>query len=609
MAKFISPSIIVFFLSALSLFISAGFAGENPPAAVNDSSIRIIIKLNTGKTPDDIDELKNYYVLSAEKIYSAAPRPREALKELREQLAGIENGHERWYWQMEKDSEEYKNHEKNIARRKKELDEQIRAFEELINHLEQRQRRAPANAALPELSDTYLVKLESSRDPSEIAAELSGNASIAYAEPDYPVTADMVPNDPYYSSSGSWGQSYADLWGLKKIRCETAWNYTQGSGIIVAVIDTGIDYTHSDLKNNIWTNARETAGNSKDDDKNGYIDDTRGWDFANKDKNPLDDNGHGTQVTGIIAATGNNRKGIIGIAPKAKVMAIKGLKNTLSGSVSNMVNAIKYAADNGADVINMSWTMEGDSTALTEAVKYAYAKGCVMVASSGNYNKNASLYSPAKLRQVITVAATDHTDVKSDFSDFGSKIDVSAPGGDSFNTSIKSNYKNILSLKASIVSSKKDCVVDTNYYRVRGTSFSTPYVSGLAALLLSRYTDWSNELIRNQMRNTADNIDSLNTSYRGQMGTGRINADNAVTKTYYISGYAKLPSGAGVSGVIVKFSGLSSVTTNSSGYYKKSGIPNGKYTMTLTRTGYTFPSYTATVNNANRKINFTGKKK
>ncbi|MFA5363315.1 MAG: S8 family serine peptidase [Candidatus Omnitrophota bacterium] len=608
MAKTVFPVlVIIFFMSAWLRFVSVCSAEENPPEVTDHSTTRIIIKLNNDKTLNDIKELKEYYVLSTEKIYSETLPPEETLKELKNQLAGIKNEHERWYWQLEKDSEEYKNYVKDIEIKKHELQEQIRAFEELINRLDQRQKRAPQNAFNPELNGTYLVKLESSRGPASIAAELSGNPSIAYAEPDYTVSAEMTPNDPYYSSNAGWGQSYADLWGLKKIQCETAWNYTQGSGIIVAVIDSGIDYAHADIKNNIWSNTKEIAGNSKDDDKNGYRDDTKGWDFANNDKIPLDDNGHGTHVAGIIAATGNNSKGIIGIAPQAKVMAVKGLNSTLSGSISTIVNAIKYAADNGADVINMSWSLKGDSQALTDAVKYAYAKGCVLIAAAGNYSKNVSLYSPAKLAQVITVASTDHSDIKPDFSNFGSKVDISAPGGDSYNTSGEKNYINILSLKASSVSSQSKYVVNSSYYRMRGTSVSAPYAAGLAALLLSKYPDWSNEVVRKQMCSTADNINSLNPSYKGWLGSGRINANRAVTKVYSVSGYVRNSSGTGISGVTIRFSNLSSVITNSSGYYKKSGVPNGTYTLTLSKSGHTYTPYTTTVNNANKIINFTVK--
>ncbi len=580
------------------------FAADNPPASNDHDAARIIIKLKTGKTPSDIKELNNYYVLSTEGIFSESADPGETLKKLKEELAGLGNEHERWYWQMEKNSEEYKNYEKNIALRRNELQEQIRAVEELINRLEQRQKRAPGNASSPELNNTYLVKMDSSRDPASIAADISGNAAVAYAEPDYQVSAEMAPNDPYYASSGSWGQSYADQWGLKKIQCETAWNSTLGSGVIVAMIDTGI-YSHADLSGNIWTNSAEIAGNSKDDDGNGYVDDTAGWDFVNGDKNPFDDNGHGTHLAGIIAAVGNNSKGIIGIAPKTKIMALKGLNSTQGGSISDLVKAIKYAANKGADIINMSWNLEGDSQALADAVQYAYAKGCVMIGAAGNYNASASVYCPAKLAQVITVASTDQNDIKSDFSNFGSKVDVSAPGGDSYNTSGQKDYVNILSLKSSAVSSTSRYAVGSGYYRMRGTSVSAPFTAGLAALLLSKYPDWSNEIVRRQLRNTADSIDSLNPSYQGWLGAGRINANRAVSKVYSISGYVRNASGTGISGMTVRFSGLSSVTTNSSGYYKKSGVPNGTYTITLTKSGTAYTPYTTTVNNAGKSINFT----
>jgi subtilisin family serine protease len=148
-------------------------------------------------------------------------------------------------------------------------------------------------------------------------------------------------------------------------------------------------------------------------------------------------------------------------------------------------------------------------------------------------------------------------------------------------------------------------VVNSGYYRMRGTSVSAPYVSGLAALLLSEYPDWSNELVRRQLRNTADSIDSLNPSYQGWLGAGRINANQAVTKVYSISGYVRNSAGTGISGMTVRFSNMASVTTNSSGYYKKTGVPNGTCTITLYKSGTTYTPYTTTINNANKTINFT----
>ena len=360
-------------------------------------------------------------------------------------------------------------------------------------------------------------------------SEYSANEAVEYAEPNYIVKAMLVPNDPYYSSSGSWGQSYDDLWGLKKIQAEKAWDISQGEGVVVAVVDSGIDYTHEDIKDNVWQNSTEIAGNGIDDDGNGYVDDIKGYDFANSDADPMDDNGHGTHVAGIIAASGNNSKGVIGVAYKAKVMAIKGLDYEGSGYITNLASALVYAADRGADVINNSWGGEGSSLTIEKAVNDAYSKGCVIVAAAGNESANAANYIPASLNNVITVASSTYNDGASDFSNYGTKIDVAAPGGDNTDdTDSKNTYNNILSLRAlnTDMNGEGICIVNANYYRARGTSMAAPHVSGLAALILSQHSDLSNEKVRAIIRSSADDIGG--SGFDLATGHGRINAYKAL---------------------------------------------------------------------------------
>ncbi|MCB0371363.1 MAG: S8 family serine peptidase, partial [Bdellovibrionales bacterium] len=148
---------------------------------------------------------------------------------------------------------------------------------------------------------------------------------------------------------------YDDLWGLKKINTEDAWDLTQGEGVVVAVVDTGLDLTHADIAENVWTNEGEIPGNGIDDDQNGYIDDVHGWDFGDQDNDVDDFQGHGTHVAGTIAAVGNNSEGIIGVAPKSKIMPVKGFSSYGGGTTSSLAAAIVYAAMNGADVISNSW--------------------------------------------------------------------------------------------------------------------------------------------------------------------------------------------------------------------------------------------------------------
>ncbi len=222
-----------------------------------------------------------------------------------------------------------------------------------------RSQRAPKGAIVPDLSNIYVLEVPAQSDIETIAREYQNDPHVEYAQPDYTMETNMVPNDPYYSSYGSWGQNYDDLWGLKKIQAEQAWDITQGEGIVVAVVDTGLDYNHPDIAANVWTNPGEIPNNNIDDDGNGKVDDVRGWDFANNDNNPMDGFGHGTHVSGTIAAVGNNGIGIIGVAPKAKVMPVKGFSDDGLGYTSDLANGIVYAAQNGADVINNSWGCYG----------------------------------------------------------------------------------------------------------------------------------------------------------------------------------------------------------------------------------------------------------
>src|SRR5207253_2485219 len=137
--------------------------------------------------------------------------------------------------------------------------------------------------------------------------QLQKDPAVAAVQQDYTVTNQLVPNDPFYSSAGTWGQPYADLWGLKKINSETAWSTTTGSSsVVVADIDTGLDYNHPDISSNVWTNPGEIPGNGIDDDGNGYVDDVHGWNWVSNTADPMDDNGHGTHTAGTIAASGNN---------------------------------------------------------------------------------------------------------------------------------------------------------------------------------------------------------------------------------------------------------------------------------------------------------------
>jgi len=367
----------------------------------------------------------------------------------------------------------------------------------------------------PEISRTYVLELDSAsgRDPQQILKELNADPEVEFAEPEHIYTTNQLPNDPYLSSTGTWGQTYQDLWGLYKINAPTAWNTTLGDGVIVAVVDTGIDYNHPDIAANIWINKGEIPNNGIDDDHNGYIDDVRGWDFTSNTNDPIDHFGHGTHVAGTIAAVGNNGIGVIGIAWHAQVMAVKGLSDFGFGDDTTLAPAITYAANNGADVINASWGGQGSSQTIEDAIKYAYSLGVIFVAAAGNSSQDALNFFPANSPEAITVSASDSSDALAYFSNFGSKVDVAAPGVD------------ILSLQAA--GTNLGPVVSSGYCRLSGTSMATPHVSGTAALVLSQNPTYSNEDVRQAIRASATDIGppGWDTSF----GYGRVNAAAALT--------------------------------------------------------------------------------
>jgi subtilisin family serine protease len=301
--------------------------------------------------------------------------------------------------------------------------------------------------------------------------------------------------------------------------------------VVVAVVDTGIDRNHPDLSTNVWKNSDEIPGDGIDNDHNDYVDDYYGIERAYYDTvDPMDGYGHGTHVAGTIAALTNNGIGVAGVAPQAKVMAVKGISDSGRGYDTDLAECIEYAVDNGADVQNFSWSGDTDFPPIIEACQYAYGLGCVLVGAAGNDNRDAKRYCPANLTEVITVASSTHTDKKSNFSNWGPKIDVAAPGGDDDGDKIPYLNRNILSLRAkgtdmyglgysmSIIGNDPPYY----YYRASGTSMAAPHVSGLAALIISIRPDLTNEGIRQAIRIGSDDlgIDGRDIFF----GDGRINA-------------------------------------------------------------------------------------
>lgn len=249
-------------------------------------------------------------------------------------------------------------------------------------------------------------------------------------------------------------------WGISKIEAPKLWaeGIEGKKEIIVAVIDTGIDYEHPELSEVMWSNAKEIPDNEKDDDENGYIDDVRGWDFSNNDNLPMDDNDHGTHCAGTIAGK------TVGVVHKVRLMPLKFLSASGSGSSADAIKAINYAAANGADVMSNSWGGGSFSQAMFDAIEAATKKGIIFIAAAGNnYRDNDSSPAyPASYKGVISVAATDKEDKLAIFSNYGiESVHVAAPGVSIYSSTRNGAYKTF-----------------------NGTSMSVPYVAGLTVLLL-----------------------------------------------------------------------------------------------------------------------------
>ena len=306
--------------------------------------------------------------------------------------------------------------------------------------------------------DVYLYETLWNKD--ETLDLLNLNPNIEYAEPDYLVSINSTtPNDPNFGS----------LWGMHNasntdIDAPEAWDLSTGSSSVVdAVIDTGVDYNHVDLQTNMWTNSGEIPGNSVDDDGNGYVDDYYGINADANNGDPWDDHGHGTHVSGTIAAVGNNGIGIVGVCWTAKIMALKFLDFLGGGSTADAVECIEYAIDKGADFMSNSWGGSGYSSSLKAAIEAAKNAGILFLMAAGNNgtNNDVSPYYPAAYDcdNIIAVTATDSSD--NQWYNYGPiSVDVAAPG-----RSILSTYPG------------------NAYVSWNGTSMATPHVAGLAALI------------------------------------------------------------------------------------------------------------------------------
>ena len=369
-------------------------------------------------------------------------------------------------------------------------------------------RAAQVGAAVP---DQAILKTNG-RPVEQVIAELQADPGIAFAEPDYRVE---VAGDGAVAAVSVNDPNAANQYSLDRMRVRDAWSLTKGGTNVVAVLDTGISFVHTDLAGRIYVNPGESGSgretNGRDDDANGFIDDVNGWDFVNGDRRPADDNDHGTWVSGVIAANPNNAQGVAGISWSDKILPVKVMDSAGSGYTSDLARGIRYAADRGAKVINMSVGGFPYDVAVKSAVDYAWSKGAVLIGAAGNNRREETFY-PASYPNVISVSATQADDEFTNWSSYGTAVDVSAPGADIQTTDCGG---------CSTTSAGGSA-----YMYVSGTSFATPNTAGVVALIRARYPTWSNQQVVNRLLATVDDLGL--TGWDNRYGAGRVNAMRAV---------------------------------------------------------------------------------
>jgi subtilisin family serine protease len=354
------------------------------------------------------------------------------------------------------------------------------------------------------LANMYKVELAEGQ-VLETINELLQYENVLYAEPVFKEQLFLIPNDPDAATANSKQPN------LSSIKAYDAWGITTGdSTVIIGIIDTGADYTHEDLSQNIYLNTNDPI-DGVDNDGNGYVDDYRGWDFANRDSDPKSDFGdHGTHVSGLSSARTNNAKGMAGTGFKSKFVPLKAFKTEDNTSFGNY-EAIIYAANQGMDVINLSWGSTGNySQAAQDIINYAVLeRDVVVVAAAGNTNAELTFY-PASYDNVLSVAASTNDGTKSSFATYSHYVDLVAPGTAAYSTRNNSTYGT-----------------------ADGSSFSSPQVAGAAALVRSYFPKYSAVQIMEQLRVTGTSVDGLagNASYKGLLGRGMLNMYSALTDT------------------------------------------------------------------------------
>lgn len=390
------------------------------------------------------------------------------------------------------------------------------------------------------VSDEIIVKFKGDERPfrvikvpqggvKEKVSEYRGKQEVEYAEPNYLAHSLMVPNDPYYSYQ--WHMQNSVYGGIKM---ESAWDTSTGSGVTVAVIDTGVAYENYGK----YKKAPDLAGTLF----------APGYDFVDNDTHPNDDNGHGTHVTGTVAQTTNNSLGVAGIAFNSTIMPVKVLDRNGSGTYANVAAGIYFAADNGAKVINLSLGGSADSTTLKNAVAYAYGKGVTIVAAAGNDNSSTISYPAAYDDYVIAVGATRYDETLAYYSNYGPSLDIVAPGGD-----LRVDQNNDGYGDGVLQQTFGRRVDQFGYYFYQGTSMASPHAAGVAALVIANGVTGPDN-VRAALQTTAE--DKGASGWDATYGWGLVDATAALA---YVPGPVDNPptvsitnplNGATISGLV-----------------------------------------------------------
>lgn len=357
------------------------------------------------------------------------------------------------------------------------------------------------------VSRVRIVSIDPKLDPLHLAQEVERHPGILMAEPNYPIFIEdqkdiLIPDDLQFIRQWhlrNTGEVERSIEG-EDVDALAGWDiFTGDPEFLIAIVDTGIDFFHPDLEGNLSVNKNEIEGNGIDDDENGFIDDFYGYDFINDDQDPFDDNGHGTHVAGIAGAIGNNGIGVTGIAWNIKMLPVKAFNSRGQGDTSVAIKAVEYAVSHNVKIINASWGSDSRSRILEQVLKSARADGILTIAAAGNDRTDKESY-PAAFESVVSVGSLDLEGKKSDFSNFGSTVAISAPGTSIFSTKVNNTYG-----------------------ALSGTSMATPIVSGVAALIWGKHPEFSLQDVENILFSSVDEID-----VDEELGVGRINVRKAL---------------------------------------------------------------------------------